>query len=435
MENARMLTLSLLNKTFENNGFSNILLDSALNSSELSPQDKRFCAALYYGVIERRITLDYVIAKYSKKSLNKLDDVVVNILRMGVYQLKYMDNVPNNAAVNESVVLTRKMKIASASGFVNAVLRGFIRDDKHIAAPPTKIEAMSVMYSAPEWLVKKLMSEYSEEIAVSLLENSVGTPPTTIRLNTTIANEQMLLTQLTGHSLSKNIYIDNCYSVESGDIVASTAFKDGFFHVQDIASQLCCMALAPKEGDIVIDVCSAPGGKAFTLAELMNNTGMVYAMDLYDNRVKLINDGIQRLKLKNVTAMKSNANEINSVLPQADKVLCDVPCSGLGVIRRKPEIKYKNAEDFEELPNIQYGILSNSSGYLKVGGELIYSTCTLNRNENDKVVDRFLSEHPNFEGVSFLENLGGPFGGTRATLAPLYFNSDGFFMAKLRRVK
>ena len=233
----------------------------------------------------------------------------------------------------------------------------------------------------------------------------------------------------------KSELIENCYEALSGDVTATDAFKKGYFHVQDISSQLCCMALGVKENEIVLDLCSAPGGKAFTIAELMNGTGTVYAFDMYENRVQLIKDGTERLHVKNIKAMSGNALEFDKNIPLADKILCDVPCSGLGVIRKKPEIKYKNPKEFEGLTDIQYGILENAVKYLKVGGELVYSTCTLNRKENDDIIDRFLAKNNDYEGVSFLEDYGEPFGSYKATIIPMHFNSDGFFISKIKKIR
>ena len=213
------------------------------------------------------------------------------------------------------------------------------------------------------------------------------------------------------------------------------AFAQGMFHVQDLASQLCCLALDPQLGDTVLDLCAAPGGKSFTLAELMEDRGQLYAFDLHTNRVKLIAQGAQRLHLQCVHARTGDASLHNPELPQADRVLCDVPCSGLGVIRRKPEIKYKDPAAFTGLPPVQAKILENAAHYVKPGGYLVYSTCTLSRAENDGVVDGFLQQHPEFEGVSFLETLGEPFGNWKVTLHPGCFGSDGFFMAKLKRAR
>lgn len=431
---ARLLAVKMLDKTFSNDGFSNIVVDKALSSSELSPQDKKLCSIIYYGVLERKITLDYIISKYSKKPLNKLDTSVLNILRSGIYQILYLESIPDNASVNESVKLAKKLKVSSASGFINAVLRNFIRDGKSYPLPKDMTKGTSIKYSVPEWLVDRLLKEYPKDVATNILETSVQKAPTFFRVNNALCSDIECIQSL-GLNCQKVERLEHCYELLNGDITSTDAFKNGFLHVQDISSQMCCMALNPQPNDVVLDICSAPGGKTFTIAETMNNFGKVYAFDLHENRVRLISNGAKRLHLTNVISQVGDGSKFNDTLPLADKVLCDVPCSGLGVIRRKPEIKYKNPKDFINLPNIQYKILETSSRYLKVGGELIYSTCTLNRAENDDVIDKFLKENPNFVGVSYLENLGEPFGTYKTTLCPKYFNGDGFFISKIRRVK
>jgi 16S rRNA (cytosine967-C5)-methyltransferase len=433
MANARLLAVQLLDKTFLKNGFSNIVLDTALNSSQLSVQDKKFCTALYYGVIERKITLDYIISEYCKQP-KKIDATVFNILRLGVYQLLYMDNVPDNAAVDESVKLAVKTGHSKLKGLVNAVLRNFIRDDKKYVFPKNNFEMLSVKYSAPVWLVRKITKEYGENYAKAVLESSVKKPPVTVRLNAVHADENALFENSGGFEFIRDNCIKNCYELKGGgDISLIPAFKKGMFHVQDSASQFCCMALNPQKNDIVIDICSAPGGKAFTIAEIMENTGTVYAFDLYEKRVGLIKQGAKRLGLSNINAQVGDASVFNENIPEADKILCDVPCSGLGVIRRKPEIKYKNPYEFKELSEIQYKILENASQYLKIGGELVYSTCTLNKKENEEVIEKFLKNHSEFTGVNFLENFGEPFNDFKVVLSPEYFNCDGFFISKIKR--
>ena len=238
-----------------------------------------------------------------------------------------------------------------------------------------------------------------------------------------------------GVACTEETVLDGCYKIENGDVTKLESFENGLFHVQDIASQLCCHALSPDEGDTVLDVCAAPGGKTFTMAELMNNGGKIFAFDIHEHRVKLIRNGAKRLGITNISAETGNAAVYNEKMPMADKILCDVPCSGLGVIRRKPEIKYKNYEEFERLPEIQYRILETAASYLKKGGELVYSTCTVNPAENGQVIDRFLNEHRNFEGITFLEELGKPFGEYKVTLFPENFNSDGFFISKIKRTE
>lgn len=424
----------LLDKTFGAQGYSNIALDQALRDSDLNPQQKSRVSALYYGVIERLPELDYVLSRYSKKPPEKLDPTVRNLLRCGVYQLAHM-RIPDNAAVNECVNACKKLRYTSASGFVNAVLRGFVRDGKQIPVPKDPALRRQVQYCAPDWLIKQLSSEYGESVMDALLTDALGRPPVTLRRNPLAGDASAFLRAMGDISVEKHPLLSDCYRVQGGDVTRTDAFAQGMFHVQDLASQLCCLALDPQPGDTVLDLCAAPGGKSFTLAELMEDRGQLYAFDLHTNRVKLIAQGAQRLHLQCVHAQTGDASIHNPELPQADRVLCDVPCSGLGVIRRKPEIKYKDPAAFAGLPPVQAKILENAARYVKPGGYLVYSTCTLSRAENDGVVDGFLQQHPEFEGVSFLETLGEPFGNWKVPLHPGCFGSDGFFMAKLKRAR
>ena len=229
---------------------------------------------------------------------------------------------------------------------------------------------------------------------------------------------------------------ENCLVLSnSGAIEKLESFKNGLFHVQDMSSQLCCMVLNPSETDIVLDLCAAPGGKSFTLAEIMNNNGSIYSCDLHEKRVNLIKNGAERLGITNINFLTNNAKEYNPELPLADKILCDVPCAGLGVISKKPEIKYKSENEISSLPKIQYEIIKTASKYLKIGGELVYSTCSLNKEENDDVIDAFLKENTDYAGVSFLEDIRKSSDGYKMTIFPDDFNSDGFFISKIRRIK
>lgn len=433
MTDARYQAVKLLGKTFSKESYSNILLDGVLSKSNMDERDKRLCSAIYYGTLERKITLDYIISKYCRQKITKLRPEILNILRIGIYQIMFMDSIPDSAAVNECVNLTKRLRLDSLSGFVNGVLRSLIRDGKNIKYPDDHIERLSIEYSVPIYLVKLLMDNYGED-GLSLVETSVGNPPVTVRLNTFVFNREEILTEIS-ELKPKKTFLEDCYEIDFPDITNTSAYKKGMFHVQDIASQLCCIALCPSERDIVLDLCAAPGGKTFTIAEQMRGKGIIYSFDLHENRVNLIASGAERLKLKNIKALTGNAAEFNPNIPQADKILCDVPCSGLGVIRRKPEIKYKSFEEFDRLPEIQYNILENASYYLKTGGELIYSTCTVNPAENEDVVDKFLTNHPEFKGSEFLENYGYPFGTYKATLFPKYFGSDGFFISKLKKTE
>ena len=429
MTDPRYLAVKLLDKTFGSGSYSNLQLDSGLKGSDLDDRGKKLCSAVYYGVIERRITLDHIIGGLSSRPPEKLDSIVLNILRCGVYQIMYMDSVPDNAAVNESVALAKKFRKASASGMVNAVLRNFIRGGRELRLPENSGKALSVKYSAPEELVKSLTDDYGAEAAESFLAASLERPVTFMRLNPIRCTEEEFLAALGGIKAEKTA--DCCYAAESGDVTATEAFKKGYFHVQGLASQLCCQALAPTEKDTVLDICAAPGGKTFTMAELMGGKGQIYAFDLHEKRAELIRKGAERLGLANIKAAAGDATVFNPELPEFTKILCDVPCSGLGVIGSKPEIKYKSIADFAGLPDIQYKIVCNALNYLIPGGTLVYSTCTVRKAENEEVCERLLREHPELEAVELPEMLGKSFG-AMATLMPPESGS-GFFIAKFRK--
>lgn len=439
MADPRLTVVKMLMKMDSSEAYSNLLLDHVFSESDLSERDKAFAAALFYGVLERRLTLDYIIEKNSKIPFAKLDPAAVVILRTGLYQLLYMDSVPESAAVNESVKLCKKLKCFSAQGFVNGMLRSFIRGGKKISYLGLEPEKrLSVEYSCPQWLTEKLVREYGTDFAVRALKASVGKPPVYARVNTLKTTTEKLLAELSKHRIKAAAYpgLDNCIKLEkSGDIEKCAPFRQGLFHVQDISSQLCCLTLRPVVNETVLDVCAAPGGKSFTLAELMGNNGRLYSMDLHDMRVGLIEDGAARLGIKMITAMQNDASKFNGELPQADRVLCDVPCSGLGVIRRKPEIKFKSAGDFEGLPEIQYQILETSARYVKPGGTLVYSTCTLSRAENDEVAGRFAAAHPEFLPIVQPVPYAGAAGEPMRTYCPDENGGDGFFTASFRRVK
>lgn len=436
MADPRLTVVKMLMKMESSEAYSNLLLDHAFNEAELSDRDKAFAAALFYGVLERRLTLDHVIRTNSKIAFEKLDKAAVQILRTGLYQLLYMPSVPESAAVNESVKMCKKLKCFSAQGFVNGMLRSFIRSGKKISYLGISPEKrLSVEYSCPEWLTEKFISEYGMDFAVRALKASVGKPPVYARVNILRTTTDKVIAELAKHRIKAAPYpgLVNCIRLEkAGDIEKCAPFRQGLFHVQDISSQLCCLTLRPVVNETVLDVCAAPGGKSFTLAELMGNNGKLYSMDLHDMRVGLIEDGAARLGIKIITAMQNDASKFNGALPQADRVLCDVPCSGFGVIRRKPEIKYKPQEEFAGLPEIQYQILETSARYVKSGGTLVYSTCTLSRAENDDVADRFAAAHSEFMPIVQPVPLSAP-GDYKRTYCPDENGGDGFFTASFRR--
>jgi 16S rRNA (cytosine967-C5)-methyltransferase len=377
--NSRYGAVHVLTRVFRDGAYSNLVLKEVKDAENIN-----FLTAIVYGTLSYSIQLDEIIAKYNKR---KIDIEVKNILRSALYQLIYM-KTKDYTVVNESVKLAKDFKKTSASGFINAVLRKFISDryfweEKINADPGTDIEKLCFKYSVPKWLYELLLNQYGSEDTNAFLENSLLPPP-----------------------LSEN--------------------KE---YVQDYSSYCACEALGVEDGMTVLDMCAAPGGKTFTISKMMNGTGQIISLDLREHRVGLIKETAEKLGLKNVFPRQGDASAITD-LPLADRILCDVPCSGLGVIRRKPEIKLKNLPDLSE---IQYAILENSSKFLKKGGELVYSTCTLNKAENEEVVKKFLDEHKDFIGIKFSEEKGEPFTSETVTILPKYFNSDGFFIAKMRK--
>ena len=333
---ARKLAVQLLNRTEQEQSYSNLLLDSALSQSQLDDRDKRLCASLYYGVIERRITLDAVISHYSKQPLRKLDCTVRNILRLGIYQLLYCDQIPSRAAVNESVKLTKTCRKASASGFVNAVLRGFLRDECKVPYPKGKKAAMVVEYAVPQWLLEKLLDAYGEETTRAFLADALQPANRFIRQNPAACTGAEL-EQALGDAVSPT-NLPGAYELHTGDIRKLPEFRKGWFYVQDLSSQICALALGAKPGETILDLCAAPGGKTCTIAAGMAQSGMVYAFDLAAHRVKLIQDNVKRLGLQNVTASQGDAAEFREEYAGADRVLCVmclVPASACcGISRR-----------------------------------------------------------------------------------------------------
>lgn len=433
MSNPRQIAFEALNKTQRDGAYSNLTLDAVLSKSELDTRDKSFVSGLFYGVIERQLTLDYQLSRYLSKPLKKLKPEVLTILRIGAYQILFMDKVPNSAAVNESIKLSKKNEVSFASGLINAVLRkissaGLVLPDKMLSE-----EYLSIKFSCPLWLIKKWIDEYGYENTAAILEASLGSADTFIRVNTTKVTDSELTEILKRESVDcESTYNEHTLKInlKGHDIEKLDSFKNGYFHVQDLASQLCAKALDAKENETVFDLCSAPGGKAYTIAEIMNDKGKVLCFDIYENRVSLIVKGAARLGLKSVEGKAGDASIFNPQIGLADRVLCDVPCSGLGIIRRKPEIKYKSQEELSDLPCIQYSIIDNASKYVRNGGRLVYSTCTLSKAENEDIAAKFLENHSNFKAVPVFPEKDSK---TAVTLMPHKNESDGFFIACFER--
>lgn len=439
MKDARKTAYDALLRVQKDAAYSNLVLDSAVREVGLSERETSLASALFYGVLERSISLDYALSAYLRRPLKKLKPEVLVLLRLGAYQLLYMDKIPDSAAVNETVNLAKKDKKTSfASGLINGVLRSLQRGG--VTWPDKNKDLLlylQMFYSCPAWLAELLATSYGEENAVGILKENFGRPPLTIRVNTQRTTTQALIETLAleGVEAEPAACANALLLKKTGSVEKLKSYQDGLFHVQDLASQYCCAALDAKPGDSVLDVCSAPGGKSFTIAQMMENQGKLTAMDLYPARTALIAKGAERLGLSVLETAVNDARVYRPELPCYDRVLCDVPCSGLGIIRRKPEIRLKSKQDIDKLPELQYLIMGTSVKYVKPGGRFVYSTCTLHPQENEKVVHRFLSEHPDFRLLEVLPELPRWNGDPRMlTLLPHLHGTDGFFIAAFERM-
>lgn len=428
---ARQLAFKTLFKIHTEQSYSNLAIAGALKNTPLQNADKAFFTALVYGVLERKLTLDYNLSQYLKQPIKKLNPKVYVILLLGAYQVLFMDKVPNHAAINESVELTKKNGVKFAANLTNAVLHKVLSSGLVFPAEPTSDSTekdiqyyYSVKYSMPDYLVKLWTDSYGLENAIGIMKASLGAPPLWIRVNTTKTTTESLISRLKeeGVSAKPTPIIEDALELEGvSGVEHLTAYQEGLFHVQDLSSQLCCATLNPQPGEVVFDLCAAPGGKTFTMAERMQNQGKVVSFDLHEHRVKLISSGAERLGLSIVEARQGDAQVYNGSLGYADKVLCDVPCAGFGIVGRKPEIRYKEGSLVDNLPPLQYDIFNNAAQYVRPGGSLVYSTCSLNPAENEEVVHQFLESHEDWS-LSSME-----------TLFPHTNHTDGFFIASLRK--
>lgn len=433
-ENIRSLARDVLLRCEAEDSYVNIVLDRVLREKKLPGFERDFLTALVYGVTEKRIQLDYYISLLSSKPLEKLDPDVLTALRMGLYQIMYMDSVPDSAACNESVKLVRR-RTASAAPFVNAVLRNFIRRRGTLSLPDRREDltgCLSVTYSVPSALVRLWLEQYGEEQTERCLRGMDESPPPTLRVNLLRTDRDGLLMSLLrdGVKAVASPYTENSVRLAEGTSLASLgAFCEGLCTVQDDASALAIEALAPRPGDTVIDMCSAPGGKSFSAALLMKNEGRVLAYDLYKSKLRLIKEGAQRLGITVISAEARDSSEPAAEnIGTADCVICDVPCSGLGVLAKKPDMRARVGGRLTDasLPPLQEKLLRTASLYPRVGGRLLYSTCTLNRHENEEVVLEFLSAHPEYSCEQMHTLFPDPD-------KPAYLRTDGFFYAVLVR--
>lgn len=433
--NERELVLGILMGVTKEGEYSHIVLRNVLNKYQyLEKKERAFITRLTEGTLERMIELDYIIDQFSKVKVKKMKPVIRNILRSAVYQLKYMDNVPNSATCNEAVKLATRKGFASLKGFVNGVLRNIERNLDGITYPDKAdtVAYLSVTYSMPEWIVKQWLSNYDEDTVETMLQAFLEEKPITIRYNPQNMTQEELLCSLgkDGVTVTPHPYLAYAFWIEGYDYLGELeAFQKGGFYVQDISSMLVSEIASPKEGDMVIDVCAAPGGKALHMAELLKGTGVVDARDLSDYKVSLIQENIERSGLQNIEAKQQDATVLDKdSVEKADIVIADLPCSGLGVLGKKTDLKYKMTEQMQaELVVLQRQILQQVKQYVKPGGHLVYSTCTIHKEENMGNVRWFLETNKEFESVPIEGQEG-------LQLLPGIHKSDGFFIAKFRKV-
>jgi len=435
--NIRRLALTLLSEYEDMGKYVNLSLASH-KADGLCREERALLTSLLYTAVEHKLTYDYYIAALAGRSLDKIDPTTKNILRLGLCQLLDMKGIPSHAAVNETVKLCRNK---GERGFVNGILRAADRGRSSLPLPDRKknnLRYLSVYYSFPLWIVKRFAGLYGEEGCEALLKRLSEISPTDLTLNTEKISREEYISRLSelGIKAEPSPYSDSSLRI-TGSVSPTSLplFEEGGFFVQDAACSAAVSALSPERNNRVIDVCACPGGKTFAAALLMKNKGEVYSFDIHESKLSLIEDGAARLGLDIIKVGERDAREPDTaLLGTADRVICDVPCSGLGVLAKKPDLRYKSEDGIDELPALQYEILSASAKYLKVGGRLMYSTCTLLREENEEVFDRFVRENGDYVPVDFC------IGGERSdggcfTFKPHIHNTDGFFVGILERIK
>lgn len=432
----RQAALLSVNSCIGNGRYSNIELSSVIRKYNFEGLDKSFFTALFYGTVEKMLTLDYCIEKLSSVKPEKIDNMVMCLLRTGLYQIFFMDKVPDSAAVNESVELAKRYCPKSSVGYVNAVLRSASRSKEKLfdlmrAEKGTK--SISLLASIPQDIIECFIESYGKKTATNIAAYFAEAKPyLTLRTNTMKITRERLTDSL-GNAASESEISDSAVRMSGSFPVEELyGFEQGLFFVQDEVSQLASSFINSEivpDGGVVVDVCACPGGKSFSAAINLADRAFVYSFDIHGNKLGLIERGAQRLGILNIKTAQRDARTVDEALAgKADAVICDVPCSGLGVIAKKPDIRYKPLCETERLPDIQKEIIAAASRYLKRGGIMIYSTCTLNKRENEDIVNGFLAENKGYrlsDDIIIGEKRG------MATIFPFEYKTDGFFIAKI----
>ena len=438
---AREAALKALEAFRRKRAWPDLALGGLTGKHDMQKREAALAARILNGVLQNMALCDHYISSFSSVDLKKIEPRILDILRLSVYQLVFMDRITPSAAVNEGVMLAKKKSNPRAVGFVNAVLRKAAQTVKNGALPEVAgdtIRRLSVGYSHPEWLVGELCGNYGADFVRALLKANNDTDlPVTAQVNTLLTDTEGAISALAADGVEavRHAWLDDCIELPDAQGIAQLgAFTNGHIWIQDAAARLAVLAAGPAPGDLVIDGCAAPGGKSFAAAVAMGNRGKVYAFDINEAKLRRVAEGADRLGFTIIDAIKRDAlAPATELTGKADVVLADVPCSGFGVIRKKPEIRYKSREDIAGLPDIQERILSSLAAYVKQGGVLLYSTCTVLKSENENVIKRFLDRDKRFEAENFsLPGAGNAQDGA-ITLWPHIHGADGFFICKLRR--
>ena len=423
MDINRKTAFDVLMDVEKNGAYSNLSLNSFIEKNR--PDSPAFVRELVYGVLRNKLLLDWFLGQLIPSGLKKIKKQDMTLLRMGVYQLSYMKSVPEYAAVSETVNMAKKLA-RGRERFINGVLRGYIRNRQQLALPDREVnleEYLSIVYSVERWIVRLWKDAYGAEKTEALLRASNETPELAVRVNLMKTDRKSLKEKLEalGFEAAESEVSDRALLVKGSGLLDTELYREGMFSVQDEASILASDALDAKPGDCIADVCAAPGGKTFATAELMAGKGVIYAMDKYEHKLKLMEAQAKRAGIDNIRLLQHDSTvPVEELKGQMDKLLADVPCSGLGVMRRKPEIKYKGRQELNELIERQRQILLAAASYVKAGGTLVYSTCTINPAENEKQIVEFLRGNKDFKALEQKQLL--PDGGT-----------DGFFICRMRK--
>ena len=438
---AREAALLTLNACHRQGGWSDGVLKKQLAAAKLDSRDAALATQLCFGVIQNQLLLDFYLSRFSNIALSRMEDKVLQALRLGAYQMLFLDRIPHSAAVNCSVEMTKRLcKNPRAAGMVNGILRSLERNLDRLPAIPNQdpVAYLSILYSHPEWLVKEFCMTLGENEGAKLLDADNHQPPMTVMVNTLRGTAEEAAQRLKEQKVevTPHPWLSDCLILsKTGDLEGLEAFREGLFYVQDPASRLAVEAAEVRPGMRVLDCCAAPGGKSFAAGIAMGNEGEILSCDIHPHKKKLIQAGADRLGLSLITPMTADGKVFRPEWEGAfDRVLVDAPCSGLGVIRKKPDIRYKDPEPLKGLPEVQRAILSNAARYVRPGGILLYSTCTLLSRENEEVVWWFLEGNKEFKAEAF--TLPGPVGAAAdglVTLLPHRHGTDGFFICRMRR--